>query len=393
MFTLSRKLTNPLSILLPLSLLLSLSLLGTAATAQVASYIPSKVGDIANLSRGLNFGGKTRLPVVCNRGYLGGLVGTTLSNGTETSATYFYTYTVMADCTDLQFAFANIQGVGVNGLVTDNASAITVSATICYPFTQYQRLSFPNGTKTVSIDPGGRVMSLPLGTQFTAGQVIQVRVYVTCPASGHWPLPCPLFTGDANNSSTVSGNGSDQTATGSATNTTGSLVAASTGNGFGPVAIFGQQYTPKACVGVNGDSIANGTTDSNLTPNAGYLMRALFGAVGVFRSSIPSAQGQGVDMFDAVATAYEGGLDYIYDEFGINDIHLGSIGLATLKTNAMLRWKHDANRGARVIACTLLPQTKSFDAWATAVGNGSTTGQWYSENSSYSQTATVGRDA
>lgn len=277
---------------------------------------------------------------------------------------------------DVRFVFGNWNAdTGIVGL-----GQLTVTAALETPYSWVVPITF-GGRREVVIDPGGTVLSDPIGIDFGGPEhdfnFFYVRTFVV-PDGGKFPR---IYNGNHSGDSLVYGVGATDV-----TMSTGGVGGDGSGHAYGPCAVLTDTRERRPIVAVVGDSIAVGSGDTPPAQrSAGYVMRALDGA------SIPSVrhaklaqQGSSLQGFSSGAFGsglwgtstpsgfnwffpLTAGATHIIHQYGVNDLYAGGTSSAAMLTLAM-NWGWLAARGLSVWQTTVTPITTSTDSWAT-VGN------------------------
>lgn len=229
------------------------------------------------------------------------------------------------------------------------------------------------GARSATNDPGGTLISDPVGVDLPAGAVFALRWFNNVNTSG-------IFT------SGIGGTPMDQTTVLNATPTlvnlgsstsdgystsdiTDSGAAVTTGaNNFGPPIVLGQAATSTPVLFGFGDSITAGKGDFTAGANS-HLVHSWFtrgaGSRPSLRCAITSLPASVVVSSHLYsAPLLELATDAIV-MLGINDLVVNSVTATALKASLTSIFKLCASRGLRVWGCTLLPRTTSTDSWAT----------------------------
>lgn len=292
-----------------------------------------------------------------------------------------HTALVVANTVRLVYVNYNIDG-GINGL-----SPLTVKAGLEDAYGGVVPVTF-NGSRTVTIDPGGQVISDPVSIDCPgpdgAFPFYWSRTLATvASAGGRWGSKT-WGSGNVAQSGDSYEYGSSLTdkTLASGTLTTAGLIS----NMYGPTLILADSPGRRACVFGRGDSIMAGDTDNgsgSIGGVTGYFARAMAAAriptITVGRSgeqaknsftyvgSQAQALTTGNGGYPAYVNNFMAGCTHVYAEHGVNDINtgLGNKNLAQWQALALDYWRQCGNRNAKVIAPTLTPSTSSTDGWAT----------------------------
>lgn len=313
------------------------------------------------------------LPVIASRCMGFGSNGTNLSNGTDTSTTYRTMHVVMVSSTDFRLVYGNFYNGATSGpnSITVNASmdAVQIAPTAAGSGGSAYQVSF-GGLATVTIAPGRYVVSDPIPRNAVRGNYLYVRTNVGVASAGQkWPL-------DMNTSATNS-----EGAGASNTDCTGSGASCSTTQGpaYGPLAILG---TPAFGTGwprtwgAVGDSILYGAGDNRAGVGStgganGFFVQACVAAnFGYQNVGHPGEQGSSFAVGNGFFTRLPqiAACTHVLDEYGHNDIYIGSQTVAAIQATKISIWFMLAARGIKVKTMTLTPCTTSTDCWAT-LGN------------------------
>lgn len=309
-----------------------------------------------------------RLPGV---DYRARMYSTTLSNGTDTSATNKVRYTAVATMDDIVGYWGNfynnagVEADGLNDITIANAAIMTSGGEIIPLFFQGQR--------SVVLKPGALVGHDPVGLTIARGDFFYYLTYVTVGSAGQkWPtiFSVPSATGEGY------GAGSDTTGTGTVATTSNFT------NIYGPCQVLGRpkRSSTFTVIGGVGDSIINGTGESTvLNYGKGWLTRAInsnFLTQMVCEASdtasnwIKTAFTKSYRRRRLLATC----TDIICEE-GINDIGTGpSLTLAQTQARMIDVWIGLGQAGARVYQTTITPRSTSTDGWVTLANQTPTAG-------------------
>jgi lysophospholipase L1-like esterase len=214
-----------------------------------------------------------------------------------------------------------------------------------------------NGRTSPTIDPGGVIKSDPLPSLFTAGQPIGFRCYLTTSVLGQkWPWGWVGYqTGEGNASG-------DQSQSGNPTWTNHRI--------YGPMAALGtvKGGNGVAVIGTIGDSIIWGNGDGGESPSndkPGFVLRALNNAFSYARLS---NCGMRANQWTGIAPRHVAlglsGCTHVIEQCGINDKNASQTAAQILASRQVI-WNECIQRGIKVYATTITPNTTSTDAWAT----------------------------
>lgn len=277
---------------------------------------------------------------------------------------------VQVDCSDLRLVYTNFATLNpaVSGVDTDGTVSLPIKASIESSGVIY-RVTF-DGATGITIDPGGTVISDPVGLEFAAGTQVFVRTYVN--ATGYVANGV-VFGGAGGRTATT-----DLTAPGSA------AIADSTTFVYQPSAVLATPKARSVSIAVFGDSIGCGSHDAGdgstgdhagyafaagTGLGGGYISRGLFATRMAYMNSChPSEQGATfilqANHFRRLALFNVIGATHAIDQMGINDI-TNSLTLAQMQALKLSEWSLMTRRSMKVIQTTITPTTTSTDSWAT----------------------------
>jgi lysophospholipase L1-like esterase len=237
------------------------------------------------------------------------------------------------------------------------------------------------GQATVSIAPGGMIISDPVSIDVLKGATIYS---VTRVISGNfYPTKRSVIAGGSGGFAS----GVDATIPWYA-GQTHNTVADSTGEFYGPSAILGIPDTTAKAFLIAGDSIANGYGDGlpsgqhDFTGNnaaqpwrngGGYLVRALSGLAGVLNIAVSADLGRKFsgEQPNASTARRQSLTRFCTDvivEYGRNDVSGGST-LAAIQGYLITIWRRLARRGLTVHQTTITPKpSASSDSFMTVAG-------------------------
>lgn len=291
-----------------------------------------------------------------------------LSDGTQTSGTYYTRHTVAQTSFDLQVEFSNFYNS--SGTETDGPNAITVKASIVDQSGNIHPLMFA-GQLSITIQPGGTVRSDPLGRTFKRGELWFMRTYVSVASAGmKWPLGI----------TTYGSNGSEGFSAG-VDLTGGGAVTSVQAGAYQPTSFLGRPVGANADAvqwALVGDSIADGSGDSRsdagmyeyaLGPQstdvpADYLLQRV-----CWPSDAPSFWTSG-PRYSRSRRPFLDTATHVIDELGVNGLTNVSI------SQRVTMWQQWADRGLKVYATTLPPRTSSTDSWTTLGGQSTLTTEY-----------------
>lgn len=305
-------------------------------------------------------------------------VGTGLSTATttDTSGTSEHFFTTAMSATGLSAEFINwATDTTEPDADTDNSGSISFNASLRIVSTNtIYRFTF-NGLTTATLNPGGRVLSDPIGIIVPAAAQVAIRTYLSSGTA--YPLRSTYATNTVAPAYGGFTSGSDLTAPGSAAITSG------TGYNYGPAHLLGYpgSTAAKPSVLIVGDSMARGVGDGTLggsngylgagadsISNGGYLLRALQGNAGVVNIA---AGGDSANAFVTANGSFRRlGLanrcSSAIIQYGANDLGGQSQTAAQLEANLLAIATSLAQVGiGKVFVVTITPNTTSTDGWAT----------------------------
>jgi hypothetical protein len=282
---------------------------------------------------------------------------------------------------DLQLVFGNwyIDYVSPTATEWPGTIDISVRASVYSAYFGAWIPVFFNGSRDVTIAPGGNAVTDPLGVEIPPDTpywtMTRVRIATTA-AFDSWPIARGGVTSlgegslgeDASNTdyTTVPGAGYTVAVSGSTT----SAVPDNVDLGYGPAAILGRAGEAIASVVILSDSIGAGEGDTGTNPYLGHLQRALENAVPWTNYGRPgdsylnrSVAANHYRMFGSIA----GRVTHALMQFGTNDIGANARTLAQAQGDATIMFNLLAARGIQIVACTIPPVTTSTDGWTTTV--------------------------
>jgi lysophospholipase L1-like esterase len=300
----------------------------------------------------------------------------------NTNGTYRQKHPLVCDAAALQLVFFGYGQSGQSGhdgeenpTNTSGAESFTTlsikagiecraegtGANITYPV-------FFKGSRTGSLDPGGILVSDPLGVYLkTATQnYFYTRTYVS--SANQYPLGCVAVAG--NNEGFDSGN--DDTGY---NNATGSF-SSQTNPMFGPWLVLGVASSRNqpviGCVGESimtgaKNNIQNGSTITTTSPDVSFLDVALnntYPLVKLSKSSDTDTIFSNTRLTNGRHIALSI-CTHVFVQYGTNNIN-NAVSPATIYANLQAICKYIKLFGARVYLCTIPPRTTSSDNWATA---------------------------
>lgn len=256
-------------------------------------------------------------------------------------------YTVPNKIIDLQAFYTNYylaQGQNIETVGTNN---ISIKASI-----EYNGVIYPmyfNGLRTITLAPGGTILSDPVPIDISANTDFYIRTYVSVNSGEKFPTGLTILSTRGEKSDTT-----DMTDSG--TLSSGATVAA-----YHPSYIIGKTKTSNAVL-IIGDSIAQGTSEYN---DRGYIRDALYGNIPF---NIIAVGGQTLISFQTINRQRRIQIaqycKYAICEYGTNDFP-GTATVAELQAQYIEVWTALVNRGLKVYQTTITPRTSSTDSWAT----------------------------
>lgn len=298
--------------------------------------------------------GGVKLPTVYRpsftRAYCGGIASDTTTAGQTkaTAATYRYQIYCTASCSQLRLLFGNSvqEAVGPNDIVV-KASVEDTDGN--------RWLVYFNGARTATVQPGGFVLSDPVGLSVAKGSFVWIRTYVTGATIWLGNVRQNTGEGTANTDEVDSGTGADTLAL---------------GYGYSPYVIYGEVPANTRCYAIIGDSVARGLLAAGASTgyDNGHMIRAMGTNYG---KDVPHVQvaknGETALTFSTPGNRkfrtglLEGCTDAIICH-GVNDLAAGAAALQTRITNIATSLQ---TAGINVWLATLSPVTTSSDGWTT----------------------------
>ena len=274
-------------------------------------------------------------------------------------------FTVVADATGIRLAYGNWRTY-LNGSTyfdADGPANVTIRASVEYSGAVYP-VRF-GGKATYTIEPGGLVISDPLAINVSKGTLLVTRTYIDGSAGTWYPTRMAYqgagFGGWVANLDYTSGS---------------FTIPDSIGARFSPMAILGVAAGAPDPAFIVGDSIANGTGDSQAfqgrsrtSPAAhggGYINRALNGEVGAVNSSYPGDRAFNVrpNLGHYRRFSLMPYCRVMICQHGRNDLVSGQT-LAATQDSLLGLWRIGRLADLRVYQTTITPTTTSTDGWVT----------------------------
>lgn len=362
---------------------LGLTLGMAGGTGAQAVYVPSQTSDILGLQTALSRAGTglTRTYAGSRSNVIQSSQGV-LSDATYTAQNTRCRFFCPRDASYPSLVFSCPADAPNSIIITAGLEMTSLGGTI-------MPVTFA-GKQAVTIDPGGVVVSDPIGVVIPANTFEWSRVYIQpAVAGGRWAVPTPFYPNAAADGQAISYQGtaapSDLSKGGTFPGTYNSLYSSTAGNNEGnvgtmvsmiPDAVMGTVVSTQHCLGVVGDSIAAGQYDFNFS--SGFFLRGVsHNLTGATASVTGAAGGFGAVRF-AISGATIGGIygqlqkitQYLQPvtetlhEGGVNDLSNGA-SLATMQTSEYTTWSYLNNLGKKVGQTTITPRTQSSDNWAT----------------------------
>lgn len=268
---------------------------------------------------------------------------------------------------DIRFVFSNRQGPNesfTGGTIAGNR--IAVSAGFKKKTGNYVIPLTFGGLKQVQIDPGGFVISDPIGMPISAGEIFQIRTHVQVASAGMvWPLT-RQYASDGFNEAAEEGDDTlvDKSYSGTISGTKNYL--------FGPIATLSTAINSRGIVGLIGDSILQGVNDyfkrdgTNTVATRWGWARRIFGGYNPIHdmSILGDVITYLADPYGSARSAIMAKCDYVIIGEGTNDIASG-MTLAQYQPNALAIATWFSAMGIKVYFGTIPPRTTSTDSWAT----------------------------
>lgn len=338
------------------------------ATAQQETGLPNAATNTYNTPA---LFGVPAVPVI---GWGNIMTGNAFTNGqVGTGYTSRILYKTVIACTDIRLVLAAWGSTSAGDIVPPNdlyyKCAIEYNSTF-YPVTF-------NGTRKPTINAYGTMLSDPVALEMAKGDTFAVRTWYDTPAAGSYWANTPTM-GPPVYGCPVGGTlaGYGYSAAGDVVDATSVATTVNASPWPGAMTIIGTPLggVPKSLVGV-GDSITFGTGESSpfQNGNGGYLTRAVNDTMPHFKVAV-SGMRAGSYFTKSVGTRANSYLSlgtHASVMFGTNDIFLDGRTLAQMQSYLTYVWTILANRGLKVNACTIVPQTTSTDSWVTT-GNQTT---------------------
>lgn len=335
-----------------------------ATDAGVDATLASLVGRLDSTTRAqldATYGRDDGLPGRWVGAYGGVVSDAFVLDATWTSpSTVVQNHQIALDCTDLRVVLPFGWKLQASGSATE---AVMPNGTTVKVAVQIGSATYPvtfRGQRSVACDPGGCLVSDPLGGIWAKGTQIKVRILNSSTSGLSWPSTKPA-TGPGINPAFV-GNGFTKNADiVDATTAAGSANAAD--NLWG-ACLLGRPLTARAFVmGAIGDSITDGSGDTGGTGYS-WITRATNAAVPLFRYTRSGILASGTAATPFYSMPMLSGCSHVVVMLGAND-------LGTLSTYSQIAgwlaslYRMVAAEGAKPVGVTILPKTTSTDGWVT----------------------------
>lgn len=320
---------------------------------------------------------QTQLRIIAHRPQVPGPTLTVTTTNTRCEGRLYH-MSGAVPCHDIRVVVGNFYVPSTGAGETLNGSAVTWEAVfeMASPSKAY-RFTF-NGSPTVTVEPGGIVVSDPLGIDLAANTQFWIRSGVTVASAGlKWPV------GFAN-----SGSGEvffESTSASSQIFGTGTLSNPSGGTGGnggqGVMAVLGVPSAPQACMQIWGDSLTEGSGDTVDTTSAiqGPVARALYRNGNPIPHIKHAKVGDKLIPAAAQATGFQRRFfaqyaNNFYVGLASNDISAGA-SLSSIQTALTSLVTSLRRRGTCRIFCpSVTTRTTSTDNWATTANQTVSTG-------------------
>lgn len=300
---------------------------------------------------------------------------------TTTTGTSEVPFNVLVGATDIRLIYGNWFYNNTTPPYADvpNPNAITIKAAIRVGSNIYT-VTF-GGSTSATIAGGGFVQSDPVPISVVAGSVLYARTEVT-PVSGWYAT--------RQSGPTATGMGGFTVTTGLCVPGAAAITETASTVMYAPMGVVGRVASGalQRTVVIVGDSLAAGSNDysssrlgrSTSTPTlsgGGYIARGLYAAgIPWFNTACSSDQAQYfVGPYGSnYRWLWESAATTVICEYGRNDVS-ASQTLAQIQANLITIWSAGANRGQRVIQCTVTPLTTSTDGFVTTTNQSFTSAQ------------------
>lgn len=280
-----------------------------------------------------------------------------LSDGVLTTQTARLKSTATRDVCGIRLGFGNWNASGDGPNTVTVKAAVETSGGVIMPV-------FFNGASSAILNPGGLLVSDPVGIEFADGDQFWTRTNVTVASGEKWPigLTTENYSG-----------GPGEGATNSDATLSGTISTSFTGV-FSPVLILGASpANPAPVIALLGDSVISGLSDQSSGGGSqgdqGFAIRALnsnFAYVTLGRG------GERASQFVAPATSQArkrllDGATHAIVNYGINDA-VNNRTAVQIEGDLTTIYTWLTKRGITVYGTTITPKATSTDSFAT-VGN------------------------
>lgn len=294
-------------------------------------------------------------------GAFGGLVTemSVLDASYTAGSTVINGHRIALDCTDLRVVLPfgwKLQGnATATEAVAPNGTTVKVALQVGSTVVP---VTFRGGVRTATCDPGGRLISDPIGGLWTKGTQLYLRIFNASTSGAAYPNTTPSIgpglAAFANNKWTKGADIVDATTVG----------ASAGGESLWGGCLLGRPLNPSPFVlGAVGDSITNGTGDTGGTGYS-WLTRATAGNIPLFRYTKGGVLAAGTVATPFYSMPMLAGCSHVVVMLGSNDL-MGSKSFAQITSDLSYLYRAAAAQGPKIVGVTLPPRTDSTDAWAT----------------------------
>lgn len=291
----------------------------------------------------------------------------TTTSGSTTGYTFRTTCQTAVACTDIRLVvpwgwyLSPTTGDTVPPQSIPFKFSIELTNGVTYPVTF-------RGARSVSIDPGGTLISDPIGVDLPAGTLFAIRWYnnintsgIFTQALGGTPMSLATVLNTTPTLAYLGGSGKDGISTVDVTDS-GAAPNSGAAINFGPPMVLGQVTSTTPVLFGIGDSITTGTGDfdnvhSWFTRGAGSRPSLRWSRGGLQASAVVGSHLYTGPLLELATDAVV--------MLGINDIVNIPANAAATQASLTSIYQMCRNRGLRVWGCTILPRTTSTDNWAT----------------------------
>jgi len=271
---------------------------------------------------------------------------------------------IAMECTDLRVVVPH--GWVVTASSPTIAEAVAPSAEPVKVSIQIGSTIYPvtfNGARQATLDPGGRLVSDPIGRVWAKGAQLKLRVYNGQVSGASYPQVTPATGPGINPAFTDNG----WTKNSPDVDSTTAPTQSNTADNLWGVSIIGRPTSSSPFVlGGVGDSITYGTGDTNASGGPlSWFTRGTNATVPAFRYSRSGQWAQAVALSSLYSLPMMSGCTHSLVLLGTNDLLNSARTFAQITGDLITIYKGLIAEGVKPVGVTIPPRTASSDAWAT----------------------------